>query len=257
MSFHQKIGGGACLVSQIKLTSRLFACADPSSDRLPTFGSFALVPDAPSPSPSSLGPAAVSELMTWGSILATPRALDSSTAEEGGFDRDPRGYRFSIAPEGGRDRLGRKLADDASRSMRQRAKGYGSSSNAGAAGLGLLVRPMATGKAPSSSSKRRGGDMGPPSSTRSPHAASSLTPRRTAQDLTPAGRTLLERTRAGSATPARGTSLTTHQSSSSSAGRHSRQEAMERAGGWGIKSKASASAAMGVAKSKPPAERTW
>lgn len=172
--------------------------------------------------------------MTWGSILATPRALDSSSTEEA----DPRGYRFSIAPEGGRDRLGRKLADDASRSMRQRAKGYGTSSGGDVSGLGLLVRPSSG--TPSSQRRRTAdGDMGPPS----------MTPRRTAQDLTPAGRSLLERTRAGSATPLSGS-----RASVSSAARHSRQQAMERAGGWGIKGRASGAVEQ---PRRPPAQRTW
>ncbi|KAE9410981.1 hypothetical protein BT96DRAFT_1011677 [Gymnopus androsaceus JB14] len=46
---------------------------DPSST-----SSFPLVPSLPSPTPEQLGPAAVKQLMTWGSLNATPRIISSS-----------------------------------------------------------------------------------------------------------------------------------------------------------------------------------
>lgn len=299
---------------------------------LPAFNSYALVPEAPSPSPSELGPQAVSQLMTWGSILSTPRALGSGDDTAGDMGVRARGEgrlassrpsfestgpRFTITSDRSRDALGRKLANDAGRAMRERAKGYGpspsSSSSLSTIGLGMFPSSGLSSGSRTSANRSRtarvpasvGGftDMGPPSA---------MTPQRRADNLTPAGRSLLERTvRHRSITPRSSASASASvpsspfssdrrhsgersdrfavspshphrhpghskrtnpypSSSTSSSSRtgtttaaRSRQEAMERAGGWGI-SLGGASAAHGStsgastgSQRKRMAERTW
>lgn len=197
---------------------------------MPTFNDYALVPTAPSPSPEQLGPQAVSQLMTWGSLMSTPRALGES-----GDPLDTATSGFKINEPKRRDDIGRRLAKDASRAMRERAKGYGT------APRGLAI--LSGGGGP----ERKMGDMGPPPAT----SRGSIfereidsTPRRNADALTPAGRTLLER------------SMGTPLSSSRRAGSgpfqggaaRGRAEAMERTGGWSN---------LGSNKRKEPATRSW
>lgn len=136
----------------------LINCLDrPSTEALPAVGQYPLLPVDASPSPAELP-----DLLTWGTLMATPRALGGSgDALEGGRS-------FRLPETQRRDRLGRKLADDASRSMRLRAKGYAAPSSA----------------APSRKKESQGKQsrMLPPA-----------TPRRNASALTPAARKLLER----------------------------------------------------------------
>ncbi|ADV25421.1 Conserved hypothetical protein [Cryptococcus gattii WM276] len=127
---------------------------------MPSVNDYPLVrPDA-SPSPHDLP-----SLLTWGTLLATPRPLGGEGGDPlEGEDERPA---FKLPETKKRDELGRRLADKASRSMRDRARGYS--------------------KTPSSVLRgERGkvlGSMGPPA-----------TPRRQADSLTPAAKRLLEKT---------------------------------------------------------------
>ncbi|OXG77492.1 protein DGCR14 [Cryptococcus neoformans A2-102-5] len=143
------------------------------TNQLPSINNYPLVrPDA-SPSPHDL-PA----LLTWGTLLATPRALDggsrSSNNDNGIGMGDPLEAQeqeqpaFRLPETKKRDEIGRRLADKASRSMRDKARGFTSRPSSSSSGL-------RGGKTP--------GSMGPPA-----------TPRRHADSLTPAAKRLLEKT---------------------------------------------------------------
>lgn len=124
----------------------------------------------PSPTPSELGPAAVKQLMTWGTLNATPRIL--STSDDPADDLPPPSTPFHIPAPSARERIGHKLSNTASKSLRERATligGGGSSS-----GLGFRTP-----------SRDQDMSMPPPS----------WTPRRADPgSLTPAAKRLLDRT---------------------------------------------------------------
>jgi protein DGCR14 len=149
--------------------------------------------------------------MTWGTLLGTPRALGG----DDGVDLTPNN--FKINEPGRRDDIGRRLATNASKSMRERAQGYGTTPK----GLAVLSAADALGPR---SSRQRGGSMGPPALP----TPGSTTPRRRAEALTPAGRSLLQRSVLG--TPER--SGVSGLGLPRSAGTRSRGEAMEKTGGW-------------------------
>jgi protein DGCR14 len=134
------------------------------------------VPTLPSPSPDQLGPAALKELMTMGSLLATPRLLSSTRTGEDDIPANPEATPFRINPPSRREQTGLKLSMKAGRSIREKAA--------------LLNGGTRT--------PRARGDMAPP-----PGAA---TPRRSVGDLTPAARALLARSTGskGVSTPLRG-----------------------------------------------------
>lgn len=143
------------------------------TNQLPSINNYPLVrPDA-SPSPHDLP-----SLLTWGTLLATPRALDggsrSSNNDNGIGMGDPLEAQeqeqpaFRLPETKKRDEIGRRLADKASRSMRDKARGFTSRPSSSSSGL-------RGGKTP--------GSMGPPA-----------TPRRHADSLTPAAKRLLEKT---------------------------------------------------------------
>lgn len=154
------------------------------------------------PEPEDLPP-----LMTWGTLLATPRALDDSS--------DPLDARpsFKIPETKKRDDLGRRLGTQASKAMSDRARAYGAPGTPGTPkGLSGALRAAAE--------KTRMGDrsvrgtsstMGPPS-----------TPRREG-NLTPAARSLLDRSLGR--TPRGGLGI--------SSGAKARSAAMEKGSGWG------------------------
>lgn len=132
---------------------------------MPTINNYALVPTDPSPAPESLP-----SLLTWGTLLATPKALDGS-------DDPLDGPSFRLPATQRRDEIGRRLGNKASRDMNQRAKGYtprpsGSSLSTTLKAVAERHRSRPAGKAT--------GSMLPPSTPRSDH-------------LTPAGKRLLER----------------------------------------------------------------
>ncbi|KAI0080244.1 hypothetical protein K474DRAFT_1704802 [Panus rudis PR-1116 ss-1] len=145
----------------------------PYRPRSPNGSDFGLVPSVPSPSPSELGPAAVKQLMTWGTITATPRVISQSD-DPAESSMPPPSTPFRIAEPTSRERLSHKLSSNASKSLRAKA--------------GMMNLPGVLSRTPSTARK---GSMPPPS----------WTPRRAeaAGNLTPAARRLLDRTTMGTA----------------------------------------------------------
>ncbi|TFK89624.1 hypothetical protein K466DRAFT_518614, partial [Polyporus arcularius HHB13444] len=139
----------------------------PYRPRSPTNDVNSLVPSIPSPTPSELGPAAVKQLMTWGTLNATPRVLSQS---DDPADFPTPATPFRIAEPSSRERLSHKLSSDASKSLRTKASIL--------SGVPLISRTNA------SSSRRT--SMPPPS----------WTPRKADApgSLTPAGQRLLNKT---------------------------------------------------------------
>ncbi|KAI0361249.1 hypothetical protein OH77DRAFT_1468620 [Trametes cingulata] len=145
----------------------------PYRPRSPTTDTHSLVPSVPSPTPSELGPAAVKQLMTWGTLNATPRVLSQS---DDPADIPTPATPFRIAEPTSRERLSHKLSNDAAKSLRAKA--------------GLLGGIPGLSRSSGNSSARRG-SMPPPS----------WTPRKSEApgSLTPAARRLLDRTTMGTA----------------------------------------------------------
>lgn len=146
----------------------------PDRSESPTNDVHSLVPSIPSPTPSELGHAAVKQLMTWGTLDATPRVLSQS---DDPVDVLTLPTPFRIAEPSSRERLSHKLSSDAAKSLRAKATLLN--------GVPLLSR--STGSAGSS----RRTSMPPPS----------FTPRRAdgPGSLTPAAKQLLDRTTMGTA----------------------------------------------------------
>jgi protein DGCR14 len=132
----------------------------------PGINNFSYVPSLPSPTPSELGPAAVKQLMTWGTLAGTPRILSQSDdpAEASALVSSTP---FHISAPTKREVLSHKLSSSAAKSLRAKASLLGVSHT------------------------RRKADMPPPS----------WTPRRAEASgaLTPAARRLLDRTTMGTA----------------------------------------------------------
>ena len=142
--------------------------------RSPTINDFSLVPNLPSPTPSELGPDAVQQLMTWGTLNATPRVISQSDDPALPTPSTP----FHLPALSARERISHKLSNNASKSLRAKA---------GLLGLG------STGRTPASIGGGAGkkGSMAPPT----------WTPRRAdaAGNLTPAAKKLLDRSTMGTA----------------------------------------------------------
>lgn len=150
----------------------------PYRPRSPTGNVDALVPSIPSPTPSQLGPAAVKQLMTWGTLNATPRVLSQSDDPAEAVEMPPPNT-FQIKPPSAREQLSHKLSNSAAKSLRAKAELLG--------GIpGLRTPSSVRSSAPTSARK---GSMPPPS----------WTPRRAEGALTPAARRLLDRTTMGTA----------------------------------------------------------
>ncbi|KAI0788611.1 nuclear protein DGCR14 [Abortiporus biennis] len=147
---------------------------EPYRPKSPTVNNFSLVPNLPSPTPSELGPKAVKQLMTWGTLTATPRILSQSDDEPSSSSMPPPSTPFHIAAPSARENLSHRLSNDASKSLRAKA---------------ILLN----GGTPrtSRSGTRSKGSMPPPSWT--PRKADA------AGNLTPAARRLLDRTSMGTA----------------------------------------------------------
>lgn len=136
----------------------------------PESNGFGLVPAMPSPTPEDLGPAAVKQLMTWGTLNATPRIISSDDPADVPEPSTP----FRIDGPSNRERISHKLSANASRSLRAKAI--------------LLSSGKTQGVSRTSSFERTRGDMGPPT----------WTPKRAeiVGNLTPAAKRLLNRTMA-------------------------------------------------------------
>ncbi|KAH0838403.1 nuclear protein DGCR14 [Lanmaoa asiatica] len=152
------------------LPSHLFLAARPKS---PTVGDFSLVPNVPSPTADEMGSKAVKQLMTWGTLNATPRII---TRSDDVPEEMPPPNTFQISAPSSREALSHKLSVSAAKSLRAKA------------GLFIGSTPL-LGRTPSRMPAR--GFMGPPS----------WTPRRAdaAGNLTPAAKRLLDRTTLGTA----------------------------------------------------------
>jgi len=147
----------------------------PYRPKSPTINNFSLVPNLPSPTPSELGPAAVKQLMTWGTLNATPRIISQSD------DPIPTPITpFHIPAPSSREVISHKLSNNASKSLRTKA-GL----------LGLGPKTLGISRIPAGNGRKGGGSMPPPS----------WTPRRAdiPGNLTPAARRLLDRTTMGTA----------------------------------------------------------
>lgn len=147
----------------------------PYRPRSPT-NEFSLVPSLPSPTAAELGLSAVNQLMTWGTLNATPRILSKSDdpAEASLLPGTP----FRIAAPSSREALSHRLSAHASKSLRAKAV--------------LLGGPTPIiGRTPARVGSSKSGSMGPPS----------WTPRRADApgNLTPAAKRLLDRTTMGTA----------------------------------------------------------
>jgi protein DGCR14 len=158
------IAGTPCtsttLVARACTQTHTFPTDRPKS---PGVNNFSYVPSLPSPTPSELGPEAVKQLMTWGTLAGTPRILsqsDDPAEASGPVPSTP----FHISAPTKREVLSHKLSSSASKSLRAKA---------------------------GPAFARRKGDMPPPS----------WTPRRAEApgSLTPAAKKLLDRTTMGTA----------------------------------------------------------
>jgi protein DGCR14 len=140
----------------------------------PTINNFSLVPTMPSPTPSELGPAAVKQLMTWGTLNATPRILSQSD-DPAEMHLPPPSTPFHIPGPSSREAISHKLSANAAKSLRAKAD--------------LLQGGRTPGISKTPAGARRNQSMGPPT----------WTPRRTEGNLTPAARRLLDRSTMGTA----------------------------------------------------------
>lgn len=142
----------------------------------PKNGSYSLVPQVPTPSPSEMGPAAVKQLMTWGTITGTPRVLSQSD-DPADSSVPPPSTPFHLPAPSARERISHKLSANAAKSLRAKAE---------LLHVPGIVRPPNSVRG---STKR--GSMPPPSWT--PRKAEAV------GGLTPAARRLLDRTAMGTA----------------------------------------------------------
>ncbi|KAH6917273.1 nuclear protein DGCR14 [Coprinopsis sp. MPI-PUGE-AT-0042] len=131
---------------------------------------FTLVPNLPSPKADELGPAALKQLMTWGTLNATPRVISQSDDAAAITADTP----FHLPKASRRETIGLQLSNKASKSLRAKAEMLGLRTP------GVTRTPVTAGF----SGKR--GDMAPPT----------WTPRKSeaAGNLTPAAKRLLQRT---------------------------------------------------------------
>ncbi|GAA5892249.1 hypothetical protein JCM5296_003217 [Sporobolomyces johnsonii] len=148
----------------------------------PRVASFSFVSALPSPRASQLPPQALQELMTWGTIDATPVTL-RTTGEDASVGP------FRIKDSSRREALAHKMARKAKRSLAESASG----------GRGLAVDARAAAAA----GGLRKSVLDPSSSVHSSPGGSSArgpgSPRPSATDLSPAARNLLGRTKPGRA----------------------------------------------------------
>lgn len=134
--------------------------------------SFTLVPHLPSPSATEMDPLAIKQLMTWGTLNATPRILSREDPADSLLPKNT----FHIPAPSSREALSHKLSTNAAKSLRSKACLLGSST------------PL-FGRTPSSTSAKRSmksGTMPPPNWT--PCRADAP------GNLTPAAKRLLDKT---------------------------------------------------------------
>ncbi|TKA57739.1 hypothetical protein B0A53_00888 [Rhodotorula sp. CCFEE 5036] len=157
----------------------------------PRVGGFSFVDALPAHDPSSLPAQALQELMTWGTIEATPVTLRTA-----GGDQSVGPFRVKESDK--REVLAHKMARKAKRSLAESVTGAGrglATTPGGGGGGGGSMRRSALEA--SIRSSRGGVGGGVPGST-TPGGGGS-TPRRSTTDLSPAARSLLGRTKPGKA----------------------------------------------------------
>ncbi|GAA5987411.1 hypothetical protein JCM11641_002281 [Rhodosporidiobolus odoratus] len=166
---------------------------DPSSST-PRLQGFSFVDALPSPTASSLPASALQELMTWGTIEATPVTLRTSSSDP--YAVDAAVGPFKVRETDRREELAHKMAKKAKRSLSERLHGGGGSKRG--TGMALEARP---GSASTSALHKSVLHASVRSATRGGGATlgGSTTPRATASDLSPAARSLLSRTQPGRA----------------------------------------------------------
>jgi len=140
----------------------------PYRPKSPQINNFSLVPTMPSLSAAEMGPSAVRQLMTWGTLSATPRVLNQSDDPTEALP--PPSTPFHLSAPSNREALSHRLSAQASKNLRAKAEL-------------LNLTPARRASKP--------GSMGPPS----------FTPRRVDApgNLTPAARRLLDRSTMGTA----------------------------------------------------------
>jgi protein DGCR14 len=150
-----------CLLHSDFVVLSLSFCCSPGY--VPSESQFSLVPTLPSPTSAELGPKAMKQLMTWGTLNATPRIINQT-----GEPAEPI-TPFHLPEVTSREAIAHKLSNKAAKSLRVKAE---------------MFTPR-SGKTGTLDPKLKG-RMGPPS----------WTPRRSdaVGNLTPAARRLLERT---------------------------------------------------------------
>ncbi|KAH7883696.1 nuclear protein DGCR14 [Phlebopus sp. FC_14] len=165
----------------------------PYGPRSPHTSGFTLVAKVPSPNAAEMGPSAMKQLMTWGTLNATPRILSHS---DDPAESMPPPNTFQISAPSHREALSHKLSASAAKSLRAKAGLIGASTP-------LLGRT--TARTPTRGPTKPN-SMGPPT----------WTPRRAdaSGNLTPAAKRLLDRTTMGTAAARRA-------------------DAMGRTAGWG------------------------
>ncbi|BGP15451.1 hypothetical protein JCM10213_005133 [Rhodosporidiobolus nylandii] len=161
--------------------------ANPSAT--PRLSGFSFVDALPTTNSASLPPSALQELMTWGSIEATPVTLRSADAA-GDAAVGP----FRVREADRREELALRMAKKAKRSLAEsagRGKGLAVDARPGGSALqrSLLHASVRSAASPGGVS---------PSAGRTPSGSSS-TPRASADALSPAARSLLSRTKPGRA----------------------------------------------------------
>jgi protein DGCR14 len=129
------------------------------------------VPNLPSPKAAELGPDALKQLMTWGTLNATPRIISQSEDHAAAVTADTP---FHLPKASRRETLSLQLSNKASKSLRAKAEMLG------------LRTPGVTRTPVTAGFSGRRGDMAPPT----------WTPRKSeaAGNLTPAAKRLLQRT---------------------------------------------------------------
>lgn len=143
----------------------------------PKVRGFSFVDALPTPRASTIDPQSLQDLMTWGTIESTPIALRSTGSIARSALGDGGGP-FKIVDTSRRENLAHKLANNARKSLSQRA-----GSNSSSSGSGLRRRVL-------DGSIRGSNNVG---------GESPRTPNRDGNDLSPAAKNLLGRTGQGKA----------------------------------------------------------
>ncbi|KAK4055476.1 hypothetical protein OIV83_000022 [Microbotryomycetes sp. JL201] len=161
--------------------------------RTPKVHGFSFVDALPSPSAAALPAQSLQELMTWGTIEATPVTIRTSGGDITPARFDPNledqhrsaAGPFRIRDTSRRENLAHDMARKAKKSLADRADEGRGSKSLGTGGLRRSVFDRSLRRTPGTSTRL------------SPHAASPASPRTSAGNLSPAANALLGRTGTG------------------------------------------------------------